>query len=223
MFQLIQNLTASKAIIELHFLPSLAYFFELQRHNEIILEAEENFQKQSFRNRCQILASNRTMDLVVPVIKRGSSRKIRDIRIDHSTRWSTNHWRTIQSAYGKSPFFEHFEAEFHQIFEVKEEFLYDLNHKALTICLQFLQLPLKLAASSSYEKEIKPPILDVRSTIHPKKMGVSKGLLQFEGYHQVFGSKFVPNLSIMDLLFNEGPNALNIIRKTIVLSTRDDS
>ncbi len=200
-------------LIELQYLPCLEYFTELLQHDTIYLEAWENFQKQSYRNRCAILTTNKIDVLSVPVQKSNSKTLIRDLEIDHSQPWQKIHWRAIQSAYGKAPYYEYFSDYFNALYDKKTRFLWDLNLEALTICLKLLQIEKKVLFTTEYNKEGEIPvkmISDKRSLIHPKKTGEMAGIR----YPQVFGRDFVPNLSIVDLLFNEGPNGKAILKQS---------
>ncbi|MCG8385716.1 MAG: WbqC family protein [Cytophagales bacterium] len=210
------SISEKKTILaDLHYLPSIEYFCLLDSYETIILENHEHFIKQTYRNRCHILGPNGRLTLSVPVI--GGRKKIamKDLRIDHDQKWSNNHWRAIQSAYGKSPFYEFFRDDFRAIFQKKEKFLVDLNCELLTLCLDLLGLKKKLIFSEKYENDPKRSnISDFRSVIHPKISFEQRVFYRPVPYPQVFGKDFVPNLSIIDLLMCEGPNSLAIVRKS---------
>lgn len=202
-------------LVDLHYLPSVEYFCFLDSHDTVILENHEHFIKQTYRSRCNILGPNGRLTLSVPVM--GGRKKIamKDIKIDHDQKWSNNHWRAIQSAYGKSPFYEFFRDDFETIFRKKETFLVDLNYKLLTLCLDLLGLKKKLNFSEKYENDPKyGNTTDFRSIIHPKVSFEQRIFYWATPYPQVFGKDFVPNLSIIDLLMCEGPNSLAIVRKS---------
>ncbi|MDX1628187.1 MAG: WbqC family protein, partial [Fulvivirga sp.] len=166
--------------------------------------------------RCHILGANQVHTLSVPVIGGRRKIKMKDIAIDHSQRWQKDHWRTIQSAYGRAPFFEFFAEYFAPFFSKREKFLWNLNLDILTTCLKLLQKQVNFQFSDTYQKSPDPAeIIDFRSQIHPKKPPVNNQLYSPVPYTQVFGNKFVPNLSIIDLLFCEGPNAGNIVTKSL--------
>lgn len=198
-------------LIELQYLPSVAFFSSLEGKEELILEANEFFEKQTYRNRCHLLSSQQIEILTVPL--QGANKKIRtrDIKIDDSQNWSKKHWRSIQTCYGKSPFFEFFADEFQPIYEKDYLYLWDLNLDLLTICLKITSQKIKITESSSYEKKDSGNVMDARSLIHPKKLNFLKQFYEPKAYNQSFGNKFEPNLSIIDLLMNEGPNAKTII------------
>jgi hypothetical protein len=196
--------------------PTVQYFSKLVRFEKIYLEQFENFTKQTFRNRYEILGANGTIPLVVPVVKgRGSKIKIRDLRISYDTGWQRNHWRTIFSAYNSSPFFEYYKNDILPYFEKPWNFLFDFNLEILETLCGLLEIKPNLVLTEDFEK-ITDETLNFREAISPKKHRAETDL-QFtpQPYTQVFHEKFVfvPNLSILDLLFNEGPNSLNILEQ----------
>ena len=201
------------ALIELHYLPSIEFFTCLLGFDSIIIEAHENFQKQSYRNRCYIKVPNKIQPLVVPVLKGGGT-PIRSVRIDYSQRWINDHWRALSSAYGKAPFFEHYADYFHKIFFQKPAFLFDLNWELLTLCLQFLEIEADLSLSEKYLSTPPQTVQDLRNVVHPKKSYKKNNFYQPYSYHQIFGKDFVGDLSVIDLLFCEGMNAKLIVTKS---------
>jgi hypothetical protein len=198
-------------LIDLHYLPCLEYFVQLLKAETIYLEAQENFQKQSYRNRCTILTSNKIDTLSVPVLKSNSKIPIKEVQIDYSQPWQKVHWRAIRSAYGKAPYYEYYSEYFEKIYDKKPQFLWDLNLEILTVCLKLLKIEKELLFTSEYNKEagihVKETI-DMRSLLHPKKQGEMSGIK----YTQVFGRDFVTNLSVIDLIFNEGPNGKAVLK-----------
>ena len=200
------------ALIDLHFLPSLEYFCVLQKFDHIILEKHEHYIKQSYRNRCHINTSNGTHALTVPLTEKHGKVFVKDVRIDSSTKWQNIHWRTLQSAYKKAPFFEHYEENLHKLICKDHRFLFDLNLALLSFCLTSLRSGLKVSESVAYEKNMNPAVLDLRSVIQAKKSYSERSYYKAVPYTQVFGNMFVPNLSLIDLLFCEGPNAGRLIR-----------
>ena len=201
-------------LIELQYLPSLAFFSSLEGKEQLILEANEFFEKQTYRNRCHLLSSQQIEIMTVPL--QGANKKIKtiDIKIDNSQNWNQKHWRSIQTCYGKSPFFEFFADEFKPIFETNYDFLWDLNLDLLTICLKITGHKINIAKSVSYEKHISGNVMDARSLLHPKKEDYLKQFYNPATYGQSFGNKFEPNLSVIDLLMNEGPNTKTVIQQS---------
>jgi hypothetical protein len=202
-----------KMIIDLQYLPSLEYFCIFLQHNEIKIEAHEYFEKQSYRNRCIIQTTNKIDSLTVPVQNGNRKVLIRDLKIDYSQDWTRRHWGAIHSAYGKSPFFEYYAEYFKNILEKKPDFLFDLNLDFLTICLKLLRLEKNIIFTENYEKTVEN---DWRGLIHPKRHFETNKVYQSLTYRQNFGNEFEPNLSILDLLFCQGNQALTILKGSII-------
>lgn len=196
----------STGVIELHYFPCIAYFKQLYKLETVQLEAHENFQKQSYRNRCYILTTNKVDRLSIPVLG-GQGNPIRSIKIDYKQKWENRHWRAIESAYANAPFFEHYAPYFRDLIYGKEEFLFDLNLKVLKTCIKLIGKGPKIEETEGYLKEIPENISDLRGKVHPKRDNSEK----FDAYQQVFGDKFIKNLSILDLFFCEGANSINFI------------
>jgi hypothetical protein len=198
-------------LIDLHYLPCIEYFVQILHHEKIQLEACENFQKQSYRNRCNLLSANKIDTLTVPVLKSNSKMLIKEVEIDYSQPWQKNHWRAIRSAYGKAPYYEYFCDYFSKLYDKKTRFLWELNLEGLTVCLKLLQIQKQIEFTTEYNKEASihvNSLKDKRSWIHPKKAVEEAGF----SYPQVFGREFVPNLSVIDLIFNEGPNGKALLK-----------
>lgn len=194
--------------------PPVQYFTKLVQFENIYLEQYENFTKQTYRNRYEILGANGVIPLIVPVVKgRGRKIKIRDLRISYDTDWQRNHWRTIFSAHNSSPFFEFYQDDIQPFFEKPWEFLFDFNLQILETLCGLLEIDPNLVLTEDFE-QVPEGTLNFREAISPKKHRTKNDPQFFpQPYTQVFHEKFgfVPNLSILDLLFNEGPNSLNVI------------
>ncbi|MCU0446383.1 MAG: WbqC family protein [Microscillaceae bacterium] len=199
-------------VVEMQYLPSVQYFSLGWASEDIFLDIFENYQKQSYRNRTRIMTANGVYELVVPV-KHASNKQIaKDVQIDYDQKWAMNHWRTIYSAYGKAPFFEYYADTFARLYQKKFPFLWDLNLEILTKCLKILGLPKNFQISTAYiEQAHFGEIRDFRSLIHPKKALLLPEASQYRVYQQVFGKTFEPNLSILDLIMCEGPNAKSFL------------
>jgi hypothetical protein len=194
--------------------PPVQYFSKLLHFEQVYLEQYENFTKQTYRNRYEILGANGVIPLIMPVVKgRGRKIKIRDLRISYDTDWQRNHWRTIFSAYNSSPFFEFYQDDIQPFFEKSWKFLFDFNLKILENLCDLLEIEPNLVLTEDFE-QVPEGTLNFREAISPKKHRAEKDP-QFtpKSYTQIFHEKFgfVPNLSILDLLFSEGPNSLNVI------------
>ncbi|CAH0995323.1 hypothetical protein EMA8858_01444 [Emticicia aquatica] len=209
-----KTLEKQTVVIDLQYLPCLEFFNCILHFDEIILESNENYHKQSYRNRCHILGANKQEMLIIPVLDGNKKTLIKDVKIDYSQRWTINHWRTIRAAYGKSPFFEFYSDYFQNIFEKKNVFLWDTNYEFLTICLKLMRVNKTIRQTEIYQKELDLGIFDARNTINPKKLIERDFFYNPVPYQQNFGNEFVPNLSILDLLFCRGNQALEILKKS---------
>jgi hypothetical protein len=199
-------------LIELHFLPSLEYFCALQEFNEIIIERNERFVKQTYRNRCYILTSQRIEMLTVPLTGRHAGVLTRDVRIDNSRRWATHMWRTIMSSYRNAPFYEHYADELHDVLSQNHEFIYDLNMDSLSFCLKALRWKKQISQTSAFADVSTPGTLDLRSVIDRRESSPTRKVYRPQPYYQIFGSKFSENLSVIDLLFCKGPEAGEVLK-----------
>lgn len=198
-----------------HYLPCLEYFACIIQAGGVIIESHENFQKQTFRNRCYIQTANGVEMLTVPVVKPAGKVPIRDIRIDYGQLWGKKQWRCLVSAYANSPFFEYYAPDFQRIYESRPAFLFDLNQQMLTLCLHLLRAKVTLSYTLSYEAEPECPVFDARSCINGKKNVNRYQFYTPYPYYQTFGNDFSDNLSIADLLFNTGPQALEVLKKSV--------
>ena len=206
------------ALLSTAYLAPVQYYTKLLCYSKLLVEAEENYQKQSYRNRCNILSANGILSLTIPVVKDQPKTRTRDIRIDYTLDWQKNHWVSIESAYSSSPFFEFFQDEFIYFYNTRYKYLLDYNFGIQNFILKQLELFPSIDRTTKFVKNTADKFDDYRDSIHPKKRMQKKDpMFQPEFYYQVFYEKygFVPNLSIIDLLFNEGPNAENILRKSI--------
>ena len=187
----------------------------------IYIEACENYQKQSYRNRCRFYAADGVQALSYPVVHEGGTHKlpISEIKIDWSTPWLQQHERAIVSAYRTSAYFEYYQDELFAILESRPERLLDLNTQILKFFIEKTGLAVDLRMTSEFSREgtltgpdgTLPACEDLRETIHPKRPNTILQDLKLEKpYFQVFSRKhgFQSDLSIMDLLFNEGPDSI---------------
>ncbi|NVK50415.1 MAG: WbqC family protein [Cyclobacteriaceae bacterium] len=203
-----------KSIVgDLFYFPNLEYFCTLLNVNKLYLNPSGLYKRKSFFNRTQIRLANKVETLSVPIVGRRPNIPLGQVEIDYRQKWQKIHLRGIQSAYGKAPFFEYFFPYIEEIFEQKPQFLWDLNQKALTICLKLLQLPVKLEILS--EQQEFPDLEDQRGTITPSGHFLERGIYQEVPYTQNFGLDFEPNLSVLDLLFAEGPSAKRILEASL--------
>ncbi|HEV7349883.1 WbqC family protein [Telluribacter sp.] len=210
-----QQTDPTEVLIELHYLPCLAYFTCLLQHEKVWLEAWESYPKQTYRNRCYVLTANKVEVLTVPVQAGSKKGAIREVRIDYNQDWIRNHWGCFQSAYGKSPYFEYYAPYLEDIYQRKPELLIELNYELLTLCLRLIGIRKEVGYNLSYEKSVSNYIFDARSLISDKKEANGTVFYKNRPYYQTFGNDFVPNLSILDLLFNQGPEARQILAESI--------
>jgi hypothetical protein len=199
-------------LIDVHFLPSLEYFCALQNLEKIALEKHEHFSKQSYRNRCYILASQGRERLTVPLVATHRKVMITEVEVDYTARWQANFLRTLESAYAKAPYYEHYISDLKKEILSNHKYLYDLNVHLMSMCLQWLKWDKLISESVSYDKNPDAGTIDLRSRILAKKEYLDRDFYYPKPYQQVFGSNFVPNLSIVDLVFCEGPYASSLLK-----------
>ncbi len=198
-------------LIDLHYLPSIEYFAEISKHKIVTIEKHEHYVKQSYRSRCHLKSSQGVETLIVPVTTPQNKTVITDVRVDYSQKWLNNHWRTIQSAYGKAPFFEFYADALNKTLFEQHTFLYDLNFELLTLCLNWLKLDISIQESLAYEKNVSSGITDLRNVVQAKNHNTLNNFFQVRPYTQVFGNTFANNLSAVDLIFCTGPQALTYV------------
>lgn len=180
--------------------------------HQVIWEVCDNFQKQTYRNRCYIATDQGSLMLNIPIVHVGGAtgrQAYRDVRIENSYPWQRQHWRSLATAYRSAPFFEFFEEELRPLFERSFSFLMDLNFHTVEALCGLLQLPLPVGQTSRYEMEPQSAT-DARRLIRAKE----ENTVAMEEYPQVFQERhgFLENLSTLDLLFNEGPAALAYLK-----------
>ncbi|MDR1678310.1 MAG: WbqC family protein [Prevotellaceae bacterium] len=197
------------------YLAPVQYYTCLLHSEKVFIEAHENYVKQSYRTRCHIAAANGVLALSIPVDK-GKAAKcpIRDVRIDYSENWQQQHWRSIESAYRSSPFLEYYEDDLRPFYETHREFLFDFNLEIQERILSLLGISVTISLTDNYKTCFAPGEVDLRNAISPKKTD-SESHFVTQPYYQVFEQKFgfLPDLSIIDLLFNMGNEARLILKK----------
>ena len=208
-------------LLELQYAAPVQYYTKLLTYETIFQEQMENYSKGSFRNRLYIATANGILCLSIPLVKgKHQQTDIRTVDIDYSQDWRQVHWRSIQTAYGSAPFFDYYADSIMQFYEKKYEKLFDLAIDFQKMMLNFLKLTPKIEFTSTFELSPKAGVLDFRNQISPKRY--SKAELfdpSFEPrpYPQLFEDRygFLPNLSILDLLFCTGPEALMYLRNSV--------
>lgn len=188
-------------ILSIEYFPTVEFFAIAAQNPTVFLESHENYCKQSWRNRCRILSANGPLDLNFPIIHDGAS-LITDVRVDYSTPWVQKTQRAISSAYYSSPFFEYYKDSLFAIMDEHPATLWELDMSIIEYLAKKIGLATQFLPTSEYSGE--------ELVIHPKR----ESSYRPREYWQVFSRKFgfVPGLSVMDLLFNEGPNSLCILK-----------
>lgn len=200
-----------KTLLHPTYFPSISHFVAMAQTEKIVFEMEDNFQKQTNRNRTYIYSPNGIQLLNIPVKhSKQVHQKTKDIKIETDFDWQKQHFKSLEAAYRSSPFFEFFEDDIRPFFDKKHTYLMDLNFEALEVVSKCLRMKLVYESTTEYFQDINPnEILDLRVLANGKK-----DHSQFEPYTQVFDDKhgFINNLSVLDLLFNEGKYAMDYLK-----------
>ncbi len=206
-----------KSLLLPTYFPSISHFVAMAQSEKMVFEMEDNFQKQTNRNRTYIYSPNGVQLLNIPVKhSKEIHQKTKDVKIETDFDWQKQHFKSLEAAYRSSPFFEYFEDDIRPIFEKKHTFLLDLNFEAMSIVSKCLRMQFEYKTTTEYFQEVDSNvILDFRTLADGKK-----DKSQFETYTQVFDDKhgFLNNLSVLDLLFNEGRYALDYLKSQKIIS-----
>lgn len=191
------------ALLATTYFGPVQWYQKLYRADDVSIDADETFVKQSFRNRCYIAAANGVQALTVPVEK---ARLTRDVRISDHGEWRRVHWNAITSAYGESPFFEYYQDDLRPFYERRWDFLFDFNEEIRQTVCDLIDIHPHLSPLASHRS---PFITDFRMAINPKHPAVDADFVP-KPYYQVYASRygFQPNLSVLDLLLNMGPESI---------------
>lgn len=197
-------------LFPLLYLPNLYYFKQLiaYKNQSILIEKQEHYPKQTYRNRAEIYSPNGILNLSVPIIRNNGNHTVyKDITICNDTKWQHIHWKTIEACYRNSAYFEFYEDDFAPFYQKKYSFLFDYNLELFNIILKNLKLKVTLSFTNEYHTNYTTP--DFRNTVNFKNTQDYTA----KQYFQVFDDRegFKGNLSIIDLLFNQGPQAINFL------------
>lgn len=197
------------------YFPTIATFVAITKADHVVLETQDNYQKQTYRNRSYIYAANGKLQLSVPVIFSQKNRqKYSEVQIANDYKWQDNHWKSLESAYRTSPFYEYYIDELQPLFKETFNSILEFNLKCLEVICECLQLEVNITKTEVFEREPEN-IKDYRGLVNAKK----ENIIALEPYNQVFYTKhgYINNLSILDLLFNEGPNTISYLESQNIL------
>ena len=212
-----------KVLLSTAYFPPVSYFAAIRQADEVYVEQFENFGKQSYRNRCNILTANGVIPLTVPVEKPAAEHApMRDLRISDHGHWRRLHWQALQSAYRSSPYFDYFADDFAPFFERKYTFLLDFNEALLRLVLQCMDLETSIGRTPAFRPfGTAGAAADLREAIQPKHPSPTG--FRPRPYYQVFAGKhgFLPNLSCVDLLFCMGRESVFILRDSLTAESME--
>ncbi|MCP4550689.1 MAG: WbqC family protein [Bacteroidetes bacterium] len=196
------------------YFPPIEYFYILIKSSEVSIEIHDTYKKQTYRNRCNIYSPNGKQTLSIPVTKiEGNRTKTKDIIISKYSNWKINHWRSLETAYNSSAFFLYYKDDIKDLIMQNVDELVEFNYTILQYLTTVLGIKSDIKLSESYLKPTNV-LIDLREQFNSK---LNTNHLSHQKYFQVFNNKygFIPNLSILDLIFNEGPNSHNYLSSLI--------
>lgn len=199
-------------LLPIAYFPPISYFAWLIK-NDLVLERKEHFVKQSLRSRCEILGANGTLHLNVPKTKVQGKEPVDECEIFSEIDWKTQHWRSLEAAYRNSPFFDYYADELKPLFEKEHTYLFQLGLESTELICEFLNIRFEPTFTSSHE--VIPKELDLRNAWNKRDYSEKPPVKAFPEYIQVFSDRhaFVPDLSILDLLFCLGPQSVEYLKK----------
>jgi hypothetical protein len=207
------------ASLPVHYLPSVQYFSKFLLYDKIILDDKEGFERQTYRNRCYIAGANGKLPLIIPIQNRGNGQLTKNVKIDNTNNWQRIHWQSVRSAYGKAPFFEYYADHFLPMFTTRFELLFSFDLELLKLLKKLIGIEeLKIVLAS--ETDPAENLIPAGEFIHPKKDFTGDKTFHPARYLQAFEERlgFLPNLSIIDALFNLGPGTTEYLGKCLDLA-----
>ncbi len=205
------------------YLPSIAYMAFALNSKDFVLEANENFAKSTERNRANIAGTNGVLKLSVPVEGgKGHRQLFKDTKICYEFRWQKIHWQTLCSCYRRSAYFEYYEEKLEPFYSKKIDFLFDYNTQLLQAILSMLKADVSLTFTDSYEKNYSENVIDLRNHFRSSDDFIVDGFnYSPPHYFQCFekNTGFIENLSVLDILFSEGPNSKTLITNSLKIKT----
>lgn len=212
-----ENNCESVCLLSTAYWAPVQYFAKVVSHQKVLVEQFETFPKQSYRNRCVLYGPNSIQSLQVPTLKGDVHNPMtRDIRLSYQTQWQKNHFYTIKSLYKSSPYFDYYVDDIQPLYAHKFEFLLDLNNAIFEVCCKWLKMSNNSVLTDDYVKQATCE--DYRNTIHPKESHQAEDVhFVAKPYTQVFEERFgfVPNLSIIDLVMNCGPESKTLLQQCV--------
>ncbi len=215
-----KNSVKKPVLIELQYFGPVQYFARLLFHEKVIFERYEHYQKATWRNRCQIAMPDGPLTLSIHLKDgRDQRRSITEVKICDTHKWRQAHWMSLCTAYRSSPYFEYYEDQLAPLFQNPHERLWDFSFQAFELTLKLLKVDLDISFTDRFVKDHGDSVVDLRSAILPNARKSRPDLIyQAPSYQQVFEPKigFLPNLSVLDLLFSTGPNAADVLRSAML-------
>lgn len=204
----------NKCVAGLQYLPSVEYFAHWLHHGTLVLEKHEHYQKRTWRNKTAILSPQKALTLSIPLQKgKNHDLPITDVKISYDEPWSRIHMHGIQTAYGKTAFFNEIESDIDAIFKNKHQFLWDLNMQFIELFILFFPGEWNIVLTQFYEVSFPPPDLDLRKGVPAGLSSLSiDSLPVYEQVHR-FSNSLLPNLSILDVLCHLGPDTYDYLKQ----------
>ncbi len=193
------------------YLPPVVWFSQFKANQPATyIEAEEHFPKQTYRNRANIYSPDGVLSLVVPVVK-GSKvhTKIKDVKISYDFRWQRLHWMSLEACYRRSAYFEYYEDALAPFYQKQYQYLFDFNEELLQLLLKSIKISAPVQRTETYETAYGAEVLDLRNSFSSKKEYNDEQKPYFQVFEERHG--FIKNLSILDLLFSQGPRTIDYL------------